>query len=629
MAKSQDYQPFSLVNVSTVKLYHSPLAHDTEPSPSPSPDVFRVSSSDDPRNVATEAIVNQRNEIGDDAVILQHCPPRHPTEPAGSLNWDIIDPGASGQPGAPTTAVKKDALAIMRDDPQAQSCEKRIETNEPNGPTDKTAADIVQIESPKIKDAAFLNPDEPQASPPPLKSREEITHAIFDILERYRLRRVIGAGRACKGPAIFFPRVLAKVKAQEPVRMVLPGFPFKSPNRVEKVLGALPDRGEEVALAHLENLCRAVDEIYEGGSQLVIVSDGLVYNDLLGVSDEDVWAYGSALRHFAHREDFNHIHFVRLRDLLGIPASENGDLDKERFLKEAPYLRKRLYEENIPSSFDPSVLIAEDEDTRMTYCGYIKFLVKDLACTTQSNRAGAKAVSKSRIKRRNEEIAKKMICRGKAFASLIEKMFPDSVRLSIHPSSEATKISVSLIPESGSTMTPWHSSLAVKVDGSVRMGHADLFRSDEAYELVMREGRPYYFREKSELFHWDGLGVEFEHMYPCGLLILSVNNSPQPSLEDVPMKKVRKLAELTSPVVLRGFAHSTDREVFISKAYDLGTVLPWTFGILQEVKDIGRSDRMGNNVVSSEAMPMHYDGMFKFVKQVLPGGREEMVAAPP
>lgn len=81
------------------------------------------------------------------------------------------------------------------------------------------------------------------------------------------------------------------------------------------------------------------------------------------------------------------------------------------------------------------------------------------------------------------------------------------------------------------------------------------------------------------------------------------------------MQKVRKLAELQSPVVLRGFAETTEREVFISKGYELGEVLPWTFGILREVKESGRTDKLGNNVVSNEAMPMRFDGMFKFVAQ--------------
>lgn len=162
-------------------------------------------------------------------------------------------------------------------------------------------------------------------------------------------------------------------------------------------------------------------------------------------------------------------------------------------------------------------------------------------------------------------------------------------------------------------MTPWHSSVAVGVDGSFTTVHAEDVR--ETHDLVYRNGRPYCFREKSDLYNFPEIKVEFEHLYPCGLIIRPADAGNNLSFRDVDAKKLRKLAEVQSPVVLRGFADTTDRELFISKAYELGTVLPWTFGILQEVKDSKRSDKQGNNVTSSEAMPMHYDGMFKFVNK--------------
>jgi pyoverdine/dityrosine biosynthesis protein Dit1 len=59
---------------------------------------------------------------------------------------------------------------------------------------------------------------------------------------------------------------------------VLPAFPFKSPNRVDKTLGSLPDLGEELALQHLNGLCESIKEIYEPGAKVTITSDGLVYN---------------------------------------------------------------------------------------------------------------------------------------------------------------------------------------------------------------------------------------------------------------------------------------------------------------------------------------------------------------
>jgi hypothetical protein len=68
------------------------------------------------------------------------------------------------------------------------------------------------------------------------------------------------------------------VKARTRIDMALPAFPFKSANKAYKALGFLPDKAEEIALARLHNMCKRIEEIYEPGSSVVIISDGLVYN---------------------------------------------------------------------------------------------------------------------------------------------------------------------------------------------------------------------------------------------------------------------------------------------------------------------------------------------------------------
>jgi pyoverdine/dityrosine biosynthesis protein Dit1 len=68
------------------------------------------------------------------------------------------------------------------------------------------------------------------------------------------------------------------VRAGSRIDMALPAFPFKSANKVYKALGFLPDKAEEIALSRLHNMCRRIEEIYKPGANVVIISDGLVYN---------------------------------------------------------------------------------------------------------------------------------------------------------------------------------------------------------------------------------------------------------------------------------------------------------------------------------------------------------------
>lgn len=85
-------------------------------------------------------------------------------------------------------------------------------------------------------------------------------------------------GGSWKGLGSFVPIVVEQVKRQEPIRMILPAFPFKSPNSRDKVLGTMPDLGEELALCHLNGLCENIAQVYEHGANVYISSDGLVYN---------------------------------------------------------------------------------------------------------------------------------------------------------------------------------------------------------------------------------------------------------------------------------------------------------------------------------------------------------------
>jgi pyoverdine/dityrosine biosynthesis protein Dit1 len=107
-------------------------------------------------------------------------------------------------------------------------------------------------------------------------SAETKAREILHILEKYGLN--YERTGTWDGFDTFLPIVTAAVSRKEPIRMLLPGFPFKSPNNKTKVLGVLPDLGEELALKRLDSMAVAVEKVYEGGAEIHITSDGLVYN---------------------------------------------------------------------------------------------------------------------------------------------------------------------------------------------------------------------------------------------------------------------------------------------------------------------------------------------------------------
>ncbi|KAK9419714.1 putative TauD/TfdA-like domain-containing protein [Seiridium unicorne] len=448
---------------------------------------------------------------------------------------------------------------------------------------------------------------------------------ILAIINRYALSKEGGDNGTAERTTKFLDQIYSKVADAQPILLCLPAFPFKSPNTSAKVLGRLPDKAEEFALAHLNGLCCAIEDVYAPGAKLMIISDGLVYNDLLGVADSDVWAYGEALRAISSRNGLKHIEFSRLQDLVHIAVP--NELDQIVYVSNATNFRHALLSRFSNPDFDASLRIRNDEDTCMTYRGYIKFLSTDL----QDVYPVGQARTKSQFKRGIEYVAKQMLFRGDAFARAVKETFADRLRLSIHPSTGENKISISPLPTDTFFTTPWHCTVAFRLDGTVTSGHHAVFDADDNFELVCQDGRPSFYREKTDLLSWasERGGITCEPLYPAGLLVRPANGAGALSIEDIDGAKVRALAEHNSPVILRDFSKTRDRDLFVKKSHDLGAPIGWKFGLVLEVKDRGADTRGLNNVLSAEWMPFHYDGLFMTEKRTKEDGSEEIVSTPP
>lgn len=112
------------------------------------------------------------------------------------------------------------------------------------------------------------------------ETSEQIAHKVLDVLEVFG-RHIIPEGQENHewlGRKMFHPRVKDYVKRGESVKMIIPAFPWKSVNRTDKVTGTLPDLGEELALARLNDLCEEIGKVYQHGAEVHIATDGLVFN---------------------------------------------------------------------------------------------------------------------------------------------------------------------------------------------------------------------------------------------------------------------------------------------------------------------------------------------------------------
>ena len=241
--------------------------------------------------------------------------------------------------------------------------------------------DIPALDSPPSSSASSVS-KVVASEPKRLKARAvkapdtDLTSRIMTIIQGYGQNEENQEGDAWLGRVKFEPRVRNHVDESRPIPLVLPAFPWKSVNKVEKVLGAVSDLGEELALARLSALCEDIQEIYAPGAEIIITSDGLVYNDLLGIPDAETYEYGASLRRMAAEKGYGNIKFTRIMNLLGL--TDSAAMTREEYLVTVGETREMLVGRYLDPAFDCEEAITHDPDINLTYCGYMLFLAKDL-----------------------------------------------------------------------------------------------------------------------------------------------------------------------------------------------------------------------------------------------------------
>lgn len=433
------------------------------------------------------------------------------------------------------------------------------------------------------------------------------------------------------------------VKDNLPIQMVLPAFPFKSPNSHDKVLGVQPDAGEEVALKRLEDFCVGVDEFYAPGSHMLIFSDGRVFNDLLGVDDDTVHAYNEKCKEIVQRNNLTHISFDCLENHVTVKDREGErEGEKERLIDVAG-------REYLPADFDVENLIREREDIKNTYLGFRSFLNLDLNLRWSKPNAEGKMRSKKDVDNECKRIAKLMIVRNQAFSSLVAAKYPNHIRWSIHSGNmKGPKFSISLVNTRPNTAvcasaTPWHNVLLSNNDGEVfAVRRADV--NLDKYELTFKHGIPWGYKEKipaspssaldtpSGLLpshgcysqscpdealvdaktreEWAPFNVQFKSLTPFGVMIEADRTQVAPPIHILPRDSIRALVLKHSTVVLRGFAKMS-KDDFVEGTRRFGPLVSNPHGFITDVKEV---DDPKISVFTREAMPVHFDGMFRLKK---------------
>ncbi|KAI8625966.1 Pyoverdine/dityrosine biosynthesis protein-domain-containing protein [Xylariaceae sp. FL1651] len=329
------------------------------------------------------------------------------------------------------------------------------------------------------------------------RNNEFVAENITVLFERMLRNTAVTDEWDCSGRNYFFHRVLDFVSRNEACQMVLPAFPCKSPNDV-KVGGSSPDMAERIALETLCAFVRSVKKIYAPGATIWIIHDGHLLSSCIGVDDDVVSEYESKLQElyrsmFDSSADRTTIKFCGLSDLFFSEPDKTQTFDESwildtellhrplqsRMSQTAELARKLVMAScGIDRSHLRKLIQAQDATILKSYRGLSRFMLQDL---TGSSFDGQSTSQKKKIA---SSVAAEMMVRNQAYSNLLELLFPNYIRLSIHAhNNRGPKFGIRLFPRDRvraiddidgrhepvpvydfQIPTPWHNSI-VKVEG--------------------------------------------------------------------------------------------------------------------------------------------------------------------
>lgn len=221
----------------------------------------------------------------------------------------------------------------------------------------------------------------------------------------------------------------------ELIEFVLPAFPAKSRN-TNKTYGTEPDLGEQLALEFLNGLCKQINQFYTPGAKVIICSDGRVFNDLLEITDAKVARYANTIKIILSDKQLAHIELFALDD----------------YYQNISYVAMR---HNLTAEFSDAQAILKqkiktDTASQQQFNGIHRFIFEDNLFILQS-------LSRNKVRNLSKDIAYQVVQRSNAWSALVEKNFPNALRLSIHPQPcGSNKIGIMLLKAQDNWATPWH-----------------------------------------------------------------------------------------------------------------------------------------------------------------------------
>ena len=303
---------------------------------------------------------------------------------------------------------------------------------------------------------------------------------------------LLTSNRYRRGPRRFFESnrqyyeegIRNAVQRDMPLEFVLPSFPVKCFNPL-KVRRRTPDLAEVGCLSRLYSLCRDIEQIYQPGAMVILVTDGLVYAPIFREPIAHAQRYREEIDELI--VDLGYRKYITSVDMGDLVASREDEFNRIYQMVE---IRVADHYERYPNDSDRQRLI-ENTMTNINLTMYperdlIDFFVNENNSALQEEireRATASAFEYLVFNQTLREI------------ELVQRAFPNALRVTCHP--KEGQLGLHLV-HPNSFNYPWNGVGILRENGTVRVEFEYEARRNPNYVAVYIEGEshPFFFQSR-------------------------------------------------------------------------------------------------------------------------------------
>ncbi|WDE05954.1 L-tyrosine/L-tryptophan isonitrile synthase family protein [Thalassomonas viridans] len=389
-----------------------------------------------------------------------------------------------------------------------------------------------------------------------------------------------------QGAALLLGQLIYFIEKDLPLEFILPGFPCKSPNDVDKSFSVMPDYGEVRAIERLDEFAGRLNGLYAPGCRVTILSDGTTFSDIVCVAEEDKEAYKAALRKLTVTEN---ICWADLSSLLEPGKSNAAALScqaKRKALVNLVAPGPRAFEKFVAKVQGDS----EQAGVHDKLCSYLYHDIHLERFSEGDRDTYLESIS---------EKAYQMMYRGRALSYGIEQAFPHHIRLSVHQYDNAgPKFTFALTDHQQKSISPWHTVPVRLLNGQYLQLPHSLAKEKLLAKVTLGEHNWLYLEVPASEFSDYGYQVIKGPKFG-----LKISAPAGKGYEIFSADLLQQLSEEFGFVVLSqaGFEQQ-DQLVDFCQAF--GDIYQWQFGPVHVVKPEENPDGF---VHSIEKTPLHWD----------------------